>query len=110
MKETEVEKTKRRNTRRNLNCLLSKIPFLLLDPSGPELTDLKAFGAGQGPPRPFRDGGLSISPLPIALRLAYPGHSLPEELRALQRWFPAELERDKISPLLTTNKCQPVSS
>lgn len=48
--------------------------------------------------------------LPLTLRLYFPGLSHPRELSAPQHWFPAKLDQDKMSPLLTINKYQLMSS
>lgn len=103
------EKRERRNTRRNLNYLLSKMPFPLLDPSAWSLRTLMPL-AQAGATTPLPGWRPQHFPLPFALRLASPDQNLSEELHSPQRWFLAELEQDKISPLLTTNKCQPTPS
>lgn len=100
---------KEKKHKKDLNYLLSKMPFPLLDPSAWSLWTLKPL-AQAGATTPLPGWRPQHFPLPFALRLASPGQNLSEELHSPQRWFLAEPGRDKISPLLTTNKCQPTSS
>ena len=60
MKGTEVEKKEKKH-KKDLNYLLSKMPFPLLDPSAWSLWTLKPL-AQAGATTPLPDGGLSISP------------------------------------------------